>query len=207
MTAIYHITNVRNLPSIIQREGLCCDNTVTGQNIDHVNIAYGGIKARRAVRPVRISPGGTLADYVPFYFAPRSPMLYAIHKGLIEGYDEGQKTIVYLVSSVEGVSGAGSRFCFTDGHAAMAISRFFNKASDLDRVDWEIIRATYWHDTEEDNDRKRRRQAEFLVRKFLPWSMITEIGVMNLEMKDWVRKVLVTATPRLIIGIHRDWYY
>ena len=38
------------------------------------------IKERRARKIVPIVPGETLADFVPFYFAPRSPMLYAMSK-------------------------------------------------------------------------------------------------------------------------------
>ena len=36
---------------------------------------------QRANHPVPLPPGGFLNDYVPFYFAPRSPMMYAIHMG------------------------------------------------------------------------------------------------------------------------------
>ena len=31
--------------------------------------------------------------------------------------------------------------------------------------------------SDEDNDRKRKRQAEFLVHKFFPWQLVTEKGI------------------------------
>lgn len=77
MTDIYHITHISNLPSIIQHGGLYCDNLIPQRNLHPQGIAHQHIKERRARRIVNVAAGGTLADYVPFYFAPRSPMLYA----------------------------------------------------------------------------------------------------------------------------------
>lgn len=90
-------------------------------------------------------------------------MLFALHKGYVEGYDQGQTPVVHLVSSVERIRATGHRFVFTDGHATMAFTRFFDEIRHLDQVDWPLMQETYWNDTDEDPDRKRRRQAEFLV--------------------------------------------
>ena len=117
MTAIYHITHLRNLPNILKDGGLWCDHIVSEGNLAHVSIAHQHIKDRRAAKHVPVSAGGTLAEYVPFYFAPRSPMLYAIHRGNVIGYAEGQKPILHLVSSAEAVQKAKIPFAFTDGHA------------------------------------------------------------------------------------------
>lgn len=43
-------------------------------------IAHNTIQDRRAQTYVPCLPGGNPHDYVPFYFAPCSPMLYAAHK-------------------------------------------------------------------------------------------------------------------------------
>ena len=46
-----------------------------------------------------IHPGGTLSDYVPFYFTPFSPMAYNIHTGL--GVNRiNWRDIVVLVASL-----------------------------------------------------------------------------------------------------------
>ena len=77
-----------------------------------------------------------LSDYVPFYFAPRSPMLYAIHKGKVEGYTGGQGEVLHLVSSAESVAGEnGLDYCFTEGHAEIGFSEFFEDLTDLQRID------------------------------------------------------------------------
>ena len=55
-------------------------------------------------------------------------------------------------------------------------------------IDWELMESKYWHDTDEDNSRKRRRQAEFLIHKFCPWRLVREIGVMNNDVKIKVQE-------------------
>lgn len=45
----------------------------------------------------------------------------------------------------------------------------------------------YWNDTPEDGDRKRRRQAEFLVYTSLPWRLIEEIGVISRKAAEFAR--------------------
>ena len=77
-------------------------------------------------------------DYVPFYFAPRSPMLYAIHMGNVDGCTAGQADIVYLVASAQRIEENGFSFVFTDGHGTMALSDFFDDLSSLNEVDCKL---------------------------------------------------------------------
>ena len=103
---------MRNLPSILQYGGLYCDNERLGTNLPSVGIAHNHIKERRARRGVTRANRGTLADYVPFYFAPRSPMLYSIGGGFVEGYADGEDPILHLVTSAEVVKAVGLPFTF-----------------------------------------------------------------------------------------------
>jgi hypothetical protein len=134
-------------------------------------------------------------------------MLYAINGGWVEGYKGGQTPVLHLVSSAEAVAAAGLPFCFTDGHAEMDISDFYGDLANLKEIDWEIMTATYWRDTNEDNDRKRRRQAEFLVHNALPWQLITEVGVISSKVAAAVTTVLATVAHKPTVAVHRDWYY
>lgn len=97
-------------------------------------------------------------------------MLYAIHGGAVEGYKEGQNCVLHLVSSAEAVAEAGRPFTWTEGHAEIKFSQFYEGLPELQsRIDWEIMGATYWNDKPpEIVDRKRKRQAEFLVHRFFP---------------------------------------
>lgn len=85
MTDIYHLTHVRHLAAILAEDGLHCDAMVGRRRLSTVSIAHESLKAKRARTLVPVPPGGYLCDYVPFYFAPRSPMLYAISRGRVEG--------------------------------------------------------------------------------------------------------------------------
>lgn len=207
MTAVFHITHFTNLDSILREGGLCCDNSRNKRKLACTGIAYEHIKARRANRKVPVCRGGTLADYVPFYFAPRSPMLYTIDRGNVPNYAEGQAPIVHLVANAERIVGAGLPFAFTDGHADIGYSEFFDDLTRLNEVDWDIMKATYWNDTADDGDRKRRRQAEFLVFDFLPWKYVDEIGVINASMAQRVRAIVDASTAAPRVTVHRDWYY
>jgi hypothetical protein len=207
MTAIYHITHLRNLPNILRDGGLWCDQIVSQRQLAYVSIAHQHIKDRRARKAVNGAAGGMVADYVPFYFAPRSPMLYAISRGSVAGYTDGQNPIVHLVSSAEAVQTAGLTFAFTDGHAEMDISRFFTDLRDLDKVDWDIMTARYWNDTLQDGDRKRRRQAEFLVHRFFPLSLVERIGVINHTLRLQVTALFPDPDSRPPITLEPAWYY
>jgi hypothetical protein len=135
-------------------------------------------------------------------------MLYAMRRGNVEGYNEGQEPIVHLVSTIQNVQAAKLPFVFTDGHGTMApLTDFFDDLLQLDRIDWQLMRARYWADTVQDPDRARRRQAEFLVHRVFPWSLITGIGVVNSRMKKQVEQILQGVTYHPGVAIRKDWYY
>lgn len=208
MTPIYHITHVANLVGIIADGGLWCDRLRAIRAVGAVSIAHQHIKDRRAKRQVPIAADGTLADYVPFYFAPCSPMLFTIHRGNVQGYTEGQRPIVHLVSTAETVVTLGKAWVFTDGHAEMAISEFFYDLEQLSQVvDWDVMRSRYWNDTLEDNDRRRRRQAEFLVHEFFPWAAFSRIGVHDDAIRRQVELMLRNIDHKPEIVLEPDWYY
>lgn len=205
-TYIYHITHVDNLRGILGQDGLWAHQALGTRRLPYRGIAHQSLQGRRARTTVPCGPGGNLHEYVPFHFGPRSPMLYAIHSGSVNGYSGSQSEVVHLVSTVEAVLQAGLDYVFTDGHAIMAWTDFYTDPSRLDVVDWHLMFGRYWFDTDEDPDRKRRRQAEFLVHCFFPWSLVCEVGVMNSGIGAKVTGLLSGAgAPR--VTEHRDWYY
>ena len=203
---IQHITHFSNLPLILQSGGLMCDAHLAQGTA--VSIAYGEIKQRRAVKRVMCAPGGFVSEYVPFYFAPRSPMLYAIHCGCVPQYSGGQSEIIYLVSSIATVRKLRLQFVFTDGHPVVGATRFFNNLADLTEVDWDVMKARTWHNTSEDPDRKRRRQAEFLIHHFCPWQAIDLVAVYDTDMRMIVQSLLASAAVQQpMVTVRRYWYY
>lgn len=202
---IYHITHIANLMNIVNEGRLYCDRRAPQYLLQ--NIAYLNLRQQRRQRAVPVEPHGTLADYVPFYFAPRSPMLYAIHTGWVrQGLSQAE--IIYLVTSVETVARAGKPFVFTDRHPLSASPRFSNDLSHLNHyVDWNVMHSKYWHDCPGYPDRKSRRQAEFLVYQQLEWRLIERIGVFDSARRDAVLQVLQRANHQPPVVVQREWYY
>jgi ssDNA thymidine ADP-ribosyltransferase, DarT len=206
-TDIFHITPVSNLISILSKGGLYAKNQHQQMGVGYTNIAYQNIQERRANSQVPCGVRGNLHDYVPFYFAPRSPMLHAVHRGNVSSYAHGQESIIYLVSQAQSIQQASCRFVFTDGHGTMRLTQFFDRLNDLDKVDWDVMKLKFWNNVDEDMDRSRRRQAEFLVHQSFPWNLVTHIGVINSEVKIQVEQILQDSTHRPTVAIRRDWYY
>lgn len=206
-TLIYHITHIDNLRLILETRRLLCHDRLSQTGKHPVNIAHQGIQARRAATLVPRGPGGTLHQYIPFYFAPRSPMLYALHRGYVVGYQGGQTSILHLVSSVQEMQESAHQFVFTDGHATMAFTNFYTESTDLKHVDWRLMKETYWQDTVDDPDRKRRRQAEFLVYNEVKWDAIIGIGVHNQQILTQTQAILNEFEQTSSVRVRRKWYY
>jgi hypothetical protein len=132
-------------------------------------------------------------------------MLFAINKGVVQGYVDGQRPIIYLRSTAEVVRDAGLEWVFTEGHAEIAFTDFFNDLANLNKVDWAVINGRYWNDTNDFPDRKRKRQAEFLVKSFFPFNLVTHIGVYDQAIGEAAAGVLQGQGPG--IEIQRGWYY
>ncbi|MFC8905039.1 DarT ssDNA thymidine ADP-ribosyltransferase family protein, partial [Micromonospora sp. NPDC057140] len=140
---IMHFTHIDNLPAILEARRLVADSAAGARLVTDVGSVP--IKANRRTRPVPCPPGGFVADYVPFYFAARSPMMYRIAKDHESGkpgfYPGGGDPLVYLVSSVDRVHRAGLRWVASDGNCAAMLTRFSGSLDDLAQlVDWPLMR-------------------------------------------------------------------
>lgn len=206
---IYRITHIDNLDTILRRGGLFAPNHEPQDGLPYKCIHNIEIQDVRHNRIVPCEPGGTLHDYVPFYLGTRSPMLYMLHHNYVEGYDEGQEPLVYLVSSLDQVNAEHLRFVFTNGHAIAILSQFFSDPNELNNLNWNIINTRDWADDEFHPDRKRRKQAEFLIHRFCPWSAIDEIAVYNVDIKTRVQTILDNFAEECIrpVRIKQQWYY
>jgi hypothetical protein len=205
---IVHFTHVRNLPGILAAGCLQSDNLVVRGSGLLVEAADLEIKASRRRILVPLAPFGCVADYVPFYFAGRSPMLYKIFKGGLPNYAEGQDPLIYLVSTVEAVIEASLRWLFSDGNCAATVTQVFDDLSRLDSVvDWQVMRARMWNNTAEDPDRMRRRMAEFLVHERVPAGCLTEVVVRTQALKVQVEAILAAYGSTLPVRVRPGWYF
>lgn len=158
---------------------------------DYINIGDSGLIEQRNDYPVPIEPpNGTLGEYVPFYFGALSPMLLNIktgHRGITQ---RPQADIVYIVCRVNRIIEHCNEWCFTDGHAKNAITEFYNDEDMLDEIDWSLVGERYWSNEDDDFDRIRRKQAEFLVKEHVPVQCISSIVVLNQQSSNFVQEMI-----------------
>ncbi|WP_026262545.1 type II toxin-antitoxin system toxin DNA ADP-ribosyl transferase DarT [Spirosoma panaciterrae] len=185
---IHRIVHEQNLPDIL-RHGMFCRRAIP-EDPNYIFIGDNQLTQDRHEYPVPLENYGNLGDYVPFYFGPLSPMLLNIktgHRGITK---RPQEEIIYISCKVDSIVKAGLRFVFTDGQAKDRLTVFYQSLDDLDKIDWEVVKAKYWHNTEDDWDRQRRKQAEFLVYEKVTANLIDAIVVFNKEKADFVNGLL-----------------
>jgi ssDNA thymidine ADP-ribosyltransferase, DarT len=207
-TPIYRLVHIESLSVCLERGGMHAPNHTPADGRPYRTIHREDIQAGRRVRNVPKGPRGTVHDYVPFYFGPRSVMLYQLHTGWVPGYSEGQEPLIYLVSTCQAVAAEGLGVVFSDGHGLASFTGWYDDPADLGKVDWGAAYARQWNDTLEDPDRQRRKQAEFLVHRICPWSVLTEIGVYNEPARDRVEATLRAHGREVLpVRIRSEWYY
>jgi hypothetical protein len=215
---IFHITPIPNLASVAKSEKLYANSLLQKRKIGHENIAYQHAQGKRATKLVAKPPGGVIHDYVPFYFAPRSPMLGAINQGTVEGCEYRQQDIVHLVTTVEAVVDGGLTFVFYDHNATLDYADCYNNLRDLDKIEWDLFYESprldgycqYWFSTANNPKYIRRmetRQAEFLVHRIVPLNLITCVGVRSEEKAEAVRQIFDDEDIDILVEVKRDWYF
>ena len=129
----YHFTHLDNLGAVLEGGSLLCDSAVQVDNVLVRETADPDLKLRR--RRVAVPDSGrVLADYVPFYFSPRSPMLLRVATGQVPGYNGGQDPLVFVVVDIDRVLAAGHTLMATDGHPVSPLTRFLATATQSSRV-------------------------------------------------------------------------
>ena len=127
---IYHIAHVDRLPSIIGDGCLWSDAVMIRRPELGTTIGMSSIKQRRLTLPVDCHKGTHVGDYVPFYFCPRSIMLYLIYRGNHPelAYKGGQEPIVHMEADLHGVvawaNGESRQWAFSLSNAGAIYTLF-----------------------------------------------------------------------------------
>jgi len=206
---IYHITHVDNLASIVRDGALFSDARMIARGGPDAAIGMSTIKQRRLSLPVDCHVGTRVGEYVPFYFCPRSVMLYLIHRGNSPelAYRGGQGPIVHLESDLNDViawaDGAGRRWAFSLSNAGARYAQFRRQSDHLDQIDWAAVAANDWQAPEI----KEGKQAEFLVHGSFPWTLVARIGVASGGIRNRVLAAMEGASHQPRVGIAPGWYY
>jgi hypothetical protein len=206
---IYHIVHADRLPSIVGDGCLWCDAVMNQRARPGTIIGMSGIKQRRLVLPLTCHPGNHVGDYVPFYFCPRSVMLFVIHCANHPEltYRGGQGPIVHLEADLEAVVAwaeeNGIRWAFSLSNAGAAYTQFRDRLDQLGELNWDAIEATDFRQA----DVKEGKQAEFLLHGSFPWELVTCIGVRSTGLREQVQAVLEGANHQPIIRVKPGWYF
>ena len=204
---IYHIVHIDKLQSIINSGGLLSDSEVIRQGLNGTNIGMNSIKQRR-LNELTLStyPDLFVGQCVPFYFCPRSVMLYmmSVNSCNME-YQGGQDNIIHLeadlTSSIAWANANSKRWVFTSSNAGSRYFQDTNNISNLSRLNWNAINARYWNDVVEE------KQAEFLCEHSFEWSLIHRIGVSNQTVYQQVLNIINSSYHKPYVEVKNDWYY
>ncbi len=205
---IYHIVHVDRLPSIIRDACLWCDAEIVQRSFSGTTIGMDNIKQRRLNELTLTShPDLHVGDCVPFYFCPRSIMLYLIYQGNHPKltYRDGEGPIIHLQAdlkkTVHWAEQNRRRWAFTLSNAGAYYFEDHADLSKLDKINWNAVKATKWRSY------KEGKQAEFLLEHSLPWRLIECIGVHSKTIYQQVVNTLSANRHRPRTEIRRDWYY
>ncbi len=206
---IYHITHVENLGTIVD-DVLWSDAERVRRKLECTAVGMNEIKRRRLEElDVDCHPGTRVGHYAPFYFCPRSIMLYLLHRGNAPGltYQGGQRPLIHLQADlyavVQWADAESRRWAFTNVNAGAYYAQFFNNRARLDQLNWEAIAATNWRDP----DMKEGKQAEFLIEEYFPWELVELIGVIDGEVAEQVQNAITQADHQPEVVVKPDWYY
>ena len=201
---IWRIVHRDNMPWLLSH-GLHCRNAAE-QDPHYLNIGNAELIDKRAHRAVPIAPGGTLSDYVPFYFTPFSVMMKNIHSGW--GVPQRRNDeIVILVSSLHRVRELGISFLFTDGHAYPPGTRYFSDLAALSEIDWAILQARDFKRDLDDPKKLERYQAEALIHRHLPAQGLLGIVCYTDALKqDFENKIQALGLQQPVYA-RTGWYF
>lgn len=164
---IFRIIHIDNITHILQN-GITHRNSINS-NSNYTEIGDVSLINYRKDRKAITNKGEevVLGDYIPFYFAIRTPMLYVIQKGYNQAKQIQPEDIVYIVVGLSSiVKDESLSYLFSDGHASNNLSVIYDKSDIVNlsqKLDWDAIKKKYWAGEDVDVDLKRRKEAEFLV--------------------------------------------
>ena len=202
---IFRITHRDNLAWILDH-GLHARN---GQLSDpnFRRIGDRDVIEKRRVRAVSVGNGGTLSDYIPFYFTPYSMMAYNINTGYRGIEQIPNDDILVFASSLHAVSHLNIPFVFTDQHALRTVAQYFTDLNRLDTIKWAILRNRDFKHDPDDPAKTDLYQAEALIWKHIPINPLLEIGCHSEGVREEVQHQLTQRGLNVKATCRKDWYF
>lgn len=163
--------------------------------------------------------GGVVNDYVPFYFSPITAMAYSIHRGNVDLRAPNGTVLrtatmderVFFVINVSKFAASTLTSYFSniacnslaplpayesdlaklETHIAWELFDEFPKVAHIPQIGYEGV-TKYFHNRDEPKyqTRSSKRMAEFLVKDFVPLSMIDCIITKTAAMKNTIEEMM-----------------
>ena len=211
---IYRIVHVDTLPSMIADSNLWCDAEIARRSPPGTKIGMQAIKDRR-LKELKLTsyPDLFVGDCVPFYFCPRSIMLYLLYQANLPEltYRGGQGPIIHLEAdlhrTVAWAEQNSARWAFTLSNAG---ARYFEdrcNLNHLNEINWDAVQTDKWSGNDISSSVKEGKQAEFLIERAFPVDLIEHIGVYSRGIADEVKRSLPASKFNPSVEIKKEWYY
>lgn len=202
---IFRITHIGNVPWILEN-GLCASQH-PNQDADFRSIGLPDLIEARKQREIPAPPGGTLADYVPFYFTPYSPMALNIVTGR-NVPPQPRQNLAVIVSSLHRARELECAFVVADRHAYLSTARFTNDIKKLDEwVPWDLLRTRNFSHDPENPEKIERYQAEALIHWHLPVDALFGVVVYNDEADAWLRARVGPSIESVRLVVQPGWFF
>ena len=207
-TFIFRIIHIDNLDYILQQNKLTTYGNADADP-NYVGIGEGELINLRTNHTITTSNSGIeycpSCDFLPFYFASKSVMLYRIKTGWNVAKVEQEKIIYFVYKLSEIIENVN--YLFTDGHGYARITQWFDNIQYIDQLNGVDITRKWWNNTEEDGDRERRKQAEFWIENEIPLNLAKGIAVYNDNALHLAQELCTKHGRTIEIKVKPEYYY
>lgn len=201
---LFHVTHVRNLPSIIAGGSILCDDLLHDDDrAETAEVLLSSDENRAARRRITIEDT-TVSAYVPFFLSPDASVWGSIRSrepnvrlnpDLVRSSPNDYVMLVATVASIRALD--TTDLVIADGDAAAGLTRF---ASEPDQAERMLSRFAL------DDSGELKLVAEALVRGEVPVSALSIIGVASIKQRERVKQQLADAGLNTKVAAHQPWF-
>ena len=181
--ALYYITHIDNLPSILER-GILSHERIETEGAQCVSMFKGktdtknNTNKRRKVKPQQGKKN--LLYYANLFFQPRNPMMY---RAIFET-GEDKLAVLEIADTVLNESG----IIIADGNATDELTQFYPSIQGLKKLQQQgkVTQSEWW---KKSDGSKRRIMAECLVPSYVKSEYIRSVVVSNDATRNWVQGI------------------
>lgn len=201
---IFRITHRDNVRHLLENGTYCASSEVRDPSF--VTIGNEGLIRRRPSRVVPVGPGASLADYVPFYVTPYSPMLYNIKTGYQGVRQRALGEIAILICSLPKLDADGVSYVVSDRHALLRTAAFAVGRENCGGLAWDLWQNRDFRRDLNDPKKFDRYQAEALVHRHLPARTLLGIAVYDEVSEEIVGRAIEVTGAAVRVVRRPEWY-